>query len=241
MHKISGFDDPVATDYQLKLVLRGIKRDLGTAQSPVAAISPHQLLKIKAVLNLNDLSDLVFWCACLIAFYGLLRPGSVTVKGSTFDKDTDVRRIDLLPHEWGFLLCLSKTKTIQFREKAVEVVLPMTGNALCPASALHALLRRTGPIDTLGPLLIQEDGSPLSYKAFCAKLQLSLKLAGEENSQIRAHSFRRGGASWLAKLGFSIETIKSIGYWSSDAVLRYIESNFSTKLNVAKQFGSSLC
>lgn len=240
MHKMVGLADPVYNDYQLKHVLLGIKRELGTAQTPVGAITPQQLLKVKSTLNFANLSDLTFWCACLIAFYGLLRPGNITTNG-TFDADKDIRRIDLFPYSWGYLLCLRRTKTIQFREKRVEIILPRTGNELCPVTAQRDLLQLTGVTDPHGSLLILEGGSPLSYRYFCDKLRHSLALVGEDHLNIRAHSFRRGGASWLARLGVPTDMIKSIGYWASDAVFRYIDSDFSQKLAVAKKFGGSLC
>ena len=47
----------------------------------------------------------------------------------------------------------------------------------------------------------------------------SLKVGLEFRS---GHSLRIGGATWLARMGWSDAEIESLGNWSSDAVLRYI-------------------
>ena len=59
-------------------------------------------------------------------------------------------------------------------------------------------------------------------------------------ARLSGHSFRRGGATWLSRLGVPLDIIKQLGYWSSDAVARYIEPNFSQKVSVMQSFGKSL-
>lgn len=101
----------------------GIKRELGTAQFPVDLITPSHLLRMRSFLDFSSVEDLGFWCACLIAFYGLLRPGTIAITGP-FETSEHVRRVDLMPCSWGYLLCLRHTKTIQFRERELNVILP---------------------------------------------------------------------------------------------------------------------
>ena len=106
----------------------GALKELGTTQTPLDAITPHHLLQIKSVLAFTSVLDHSFWCACLVAFYGLLRPGNFTVQGE-FLPEKDLRRIDLLPTSWGYVLQLRCSKTIQFPEKVMEVILPRVHNA----------------------------------------------------------------------------------------------------------------
>ena len=195
MHKLCDLPDPIPQDYQLKYLLMGVKRELGTAQSPVDTATPSHLLRIRSLLDCSSIADLAFWCACLIAFYGLLRPGNVAITGR-FEPSKHVRRIDLMPCSWGYLLCLRHTKTIQFRERELHVILPHVNGVLCPATALQAYLHLTRGADLLGPLLLTGTASPLTYTIFRQKLHSILNQAGIDDSNIKGHSLRRGGATW---------------------------------------------
>lgn len=70
--------------------------------------------------------------------------------------------------------------------------------------------------------------------------RLAFKRAGVNHSLIKGHSFRRGGETWLSKMGVPMDMIKSIGWWASDAVYRYVDSNFDVKLLTMKRFGNSI-
>ena len=54
-------------------------------------------------------------------------------------------------------------------------------------------------------------------------LHLVLKLAGFRDELYTVHSLRIGWALDLLKLGLSIETIKKIGHWKSNAVFKYLK------------------
>ncbi|XP_069103891.1 uncharacterized protein [Argopecten irradians] len=241
IHKLSGYPDPIKEDYNIILELRGVKRALGTAQIPVDAITPQVLIKIYNTLDLSQTVALSFWCACLVAFYGLLRPGNVVVH-STFNSTRDLRRIDVSPCSWGYLLRFRWTKTIQYREKVMEVLLPRisTNHVLCPARAISQLLKSTPMADPLGPLFLSSPRQALTNQEFRSCLARALRLAGLDPSNIKGHSFRRGGASWLHKQGVPVDQIKTMGHWASDAVLRYLEPNFEKHLSTMVNFGQSL-
>lgn len=234
------FPDPVDGNNHLNNLLRGIKRELGAAQTPVDAITQSLLSRIQTTMNIKTMEDLSFWCACLIAFYRLLRPNNITSRDA-FDSTTDLCRTDLTYCAWGYLLTLRHTKTIQFREREVTVCLPKTytSNALCPA--VQAYLGVTVSADPLGPLSLMQNGRALTYNCFSQKSSTALSQTGVVNYNIRGHSLRRGGACWLSKLGVSLEDIKSVGYWSSSAVHRYIDPDFRRQLSIVQQFGKTLC
>jgi hypothetical protein len=102
------------------------------------------LLKFKSILDLDCHNNIVFWAACLTGFYGVLRPSNFLVKGS-FDPDFNLRRVDVMPCSLGMLVTLKVTKTLQFRSKPIEIVLPMLhGHPLCPNDALCRVLAKPG-------------------------------------------------------------------------------------------------
>ncbi|XP_065938726.1 uncharacterized protein [Magallana gigas] len=239
MHKLCNLPDLIPEDYQLKYLLMGIKLELGSAQFTVDSITPSHLLRMRSFIDFSSVEDLGFWCACLIAFYGLLRPGTIAITGP-FETSQHVRRVELMPCSWGYLLCLRHTKTIQFRERELNVILPQVTWEMCPASAVQAYLHLTRGADLFGPLLLTGKGAVFTYSIFRRKLHSILVQAGIDDSNIKGHSFRRGGATWLSRIGVPVDQIQSIGYWSSDAVLRYIDPHFSNLLDTMVLFGKSL-
>lgn len=100
IHKSAGFPDPLKGDYHLRQELMGVKRVLGVAQTPVDVITPQLVLAIRHSLIYHNIADMSFWCACLVAFFGLFRPGNVVVHGN-FDNERDLRRVDALSRTWG--------------------------------------------------------------------------------------------------------------------------------------------
>ena len=58
------------------------------------------------------------------------------------------------------------------------------------------------------------------------RLKALLNAIGLDPEKWSGHSFRRGGASLLFRLGVDPLTIQACGDWSSDTFLRYLEVNF---------------
>jgi hypothetical protein len=110
--------DPIANSWNIKHLLTGVKRELGTSQSCRAPVTQELLLKLKNVLDMSNHYNIVFWAACPTDFFGFLRPNNFLVKG-TFNPDINLRRIDVLPCSWGMLLRMKVTKTLQFRAKPI--------------------------------------------------------------------------------------------------------------------------
>ena len=55
------------------------------------------------------------------------------------------------------------------------------------------------------------------------------------------HSFRRGGASLLYRLGIDPLTIQACGDWSTDTFLRYLEVNFDRLWSAQNTMASFTC
>ena len=92
LHKSHDVPDPIASCWNIRHLLTGVKRELGTSQDCKAPITPELLLKFKSILDLDCHYNIVFWAACLTGFYGFLRPNNFLVKGS-FDPDFNLRRV----------------------------------------------------------------------------------------------------------------------------------------------------
>ena len=59
-----------------------------------------------------------------------------------------------------------------------------------------------------------------------------LKLAGYDPSLYSGHSFRRGGATMLYKLGASILQIQASGDWASQCFVRYLHVSAEDRQSV---------
>ena len=62
---------------------------------------------------------------------------------------------------------------------------------------------------------------PVTPYAMCSMLKSTLKSAGFDESLYDTHSFRTGQTVDLLKFGLSVETIKKIRHWKSNAVFSY--------------------
>lgn len=98
MHKLCDLLDPIPQDFQLKYLLMGVKRELGTAQAPVDTVTQIIYLGSVHYWSVLPLQTVLFG-----------------VPASSFDPSKHVRRIYFVLCSWGCLLCLQHKKTIQFR------------------------------------------------------------------------------------------------------------------------------
>ena len=175
---------------------------------------------------------------CLTGLYGFLRPNNFLVEGS-FDPDFNLRRVDVFPCSWGMLVTLKVTKTLQFRSKPIEIVLPMLhGHPLCPYDALSSVLAIPGA--SLDPLFRLSDHCCLSYAVFLKCFRSLLQRFGYNPQNYGGHSFRRDADTWAGSVGLSDYDIKMLGYWSNDCFLRYIDSDRDQRFKAMTSFCSLL-
>ena len=239
LHRANDYQDPTKDNWLVQHVLKGAKRELGAAQDAATPIEPTHLHTIRRALNLNSVGDLTFWVACLIAFFGFLRPGNFLSESSIFNPARDLSIDALSVVNEDFYLTLTWTKTIQFRERVLVIPLPhMHAHPLCPASALIRLLKmyarkNASPEEPLLQVDLEQN-MPLSYKTFIGRLRSIL------GGAFSGHSFRRGGATSAFRAGMPGELIQDIGFWKSDAYLRYLVTDNDQKLEAVRKLGLSL-
>jgi hypothetical protein len=92
---------------------------------------------------------------------------------------------------------------------------------------LSCLLISTIPCKCLrskspGPLFISHESSPVNRAQFTQILNQSLNLDGLPSSYYKSHSFRVGASSFAMELGKSDAQIRALGWWKSNAFLKYI-------------------
>ena len=80
LHVDQGFPDPLENCLRLQRVVRGIKRSQGALSSrPRLPVSSNILRVIHSALDLNSFDDVMFWAACILAYFVFLRSAEFTV------------------------------------------------------------------------------------------------------------------------------------------------------------------
>ena len=81
--------------------------------------------------------------------------------------------------------------------------------------------------------------SPLTHSQFVSAFKFLVSRAGLDWNQYSGHSFRRGGATFAFRIGVSAEVIKAQGDWKSEAYIRYIELDDSSRLALPQSMAAA--
>ena len=243
--------NPVLDNWVLGTVLKGIRRDKGSAVVAKQAMTPRLLLLLHSVCCLSDPTDATFWAACLTMFFGLLRKSNVfppSASGFAATKHL-ARAYFQLPlgkrKSSSVLLIAQWAKNNQFKERKHVAYLPfLPDHPLCPITAIvRAFLNTPVPSNYVGPAFLTPSPSgftPLLYSKFLNLLKAKLKLLDLDSSRFATHSFRRGGATWAFAQGIPGEIIMAMGDWHSAAYLSYVTISPSLKQATMMQCATSL-
>ena len=101
-----------------------------------------------------------------------------------------------------------------------------------PVSALQNLFNNS-PVSLDSPAFSythRGKTSCITYSVFTKRLKYLLSICGINPELYSGHSFRRGGASFLYKLGADPILIKLSGDWLSDAYLRYVSVDLDHRM-----------
>lgn len=246
IHVCCGFPNPLCENFELSIVLKGIKRVKGVAVCHKEPLCPESLMQIRKLLNLQLLMDAQFFAALLTCFFGLLRISNVTCQQRSGSSGTDssIKREDTTFSIQGTSLAVRRSKTIQCQERVHVVALPLyVGHPLCPTSAVLNFLKLSGPVPTGSPLFsVMSDQKcvALTASTFRRRLSKLLSQLGYPIDKFNTHSLRRGGATWLLTSGVPLATIKAIGDWSSDAVFAYLKPTLSQRFHILTELKPSL-
>jgi len=211
-------------------------------------ITPSLLLRLHATLNFTKSFDSSFWAICLVAFYGLFRKSHLLpMSAQKFDSSKQLTKSDFKFFPWGTLITIRWSKTIQFRERVVDIPLPcIPGSKLCPTTAVIHAFHFTNSTAANSQAFAWYDNSLspkthiFTYNLFISKLRDHLTSMGINPQSYAGHSFRRGGASFAYQSGVPLELIKALGDWRSDTILIYLTMPLSIRLRSANMLCKSI-
>ena len=227
LHKASNQTYP-EDDWQLESTLKALKRELSGAPLQTLPITPDILLKMYVFVDTSQPRDLANWSSFLTSFYCMLRKASAVPKSlEAFNSARELSRskIDVLAEDDVALVLMNYSKTSQFGNK--NVVIPLLRNptnALDPVYHLQELFTRFPLASSLPAFSYIEKGKVkcTTYDGFTKELKRLLNLAGLNADSYSGHSFRRGGATYLYRLGADPLLIQASGDWATDCYTRYV-------------------
>lgn len=235
-HKVNGYECEAKGSFSINMTLRGIRRLLGDIKVQAVPITVNDLQKMFCILNMEESEDIVFWLSCLIAFRGLVRRSNLFGDGMCF------KYCDVSLASWGLILVANKTKTIQYKERSIHVILStIKFSEFCArkyAVLLMALVLYPNPHVPFLAYMKNGVFIKCTFDWFGKKLDgicKSLNL-----SHFTLHSFRRGGATALSELGVSLSDIKAIGDWKSLSVLDYLDRSNESRFRLDQRVSSML-
>ena len=148
LHLEWGLPNPLANNYQLSCVLRGIRRHIGDRPHRKTPLTPQLLLQFISCLYLSGLADCALWAAMLLAFYRLLRIGSMLCGSLQCDHSRHVTLADVQLHCEGIAITVRVTKQYNLQSarlsspyrvsQVMSCVPPKPWLSICNGQPCHA-------------------------------------------------------------------------------------------------------
>ena len=164
-----------------------------------------------------------------LAYYGMMRVGELTEGEHTLKVgNISIGNKDKIL----VVLYSSKTHGKESSPQRIKIAsVPLLNNKkdlkfFCPFRTVIKFIeirRETYELDE-EQLFVFKDMSPVKHYHVRSLLRVLLDRIGLDGSLYDVHSFRIGRTSDLEKFGYSIDQIKSMGRWRSNAVYRYLKN-----------------
>ena len=168
--------------------------------------------------------EILYKVAFSLAYYGLMRISELCGIHALKAKDIyKARQGD----RYNIFLYTSKTHNTASPPQKIRI--GKEHRKFCPVKILNLYvgLRKKYKNDK-DPFLVFSDGStPLKEDNFRSILREMLTNLTLDGKMYNTHSFRIGRATDLLKRGLTVEKIKQIGRWKSNAVYQYFKMDFS--------------
>ena len=226
LHEFSGHLYP-GDSFEFKVLLRGLKRKLSKSPKQALPITPEMLILMYEHVDISKPAELAHWTSFLFALRLLYRKSSIAPDSlNKFDHNTGLSREKAVISNGVVLVYQNHSKTNQFMSTtSLTPLVPSVITALDPVYHYSKLVSENATERTCPAFSFYEAGllKFVTRRSFTEYLKYLLVRIGLDPAQWSGHSFRRGGASLLYRLGIDPLTIQASGDWSSDTFLRYLE------------------
>ena len=241
MHLLLGYPVAEINNFIVNLTITGIARQNPHCIKQALPITPDILLKMVKYLDFSLVSDRVYWCLFLFAFFLFARKSNLVPNIKKDIKEGKCLQRSNVHKKNGMLVVeIRWSKTIQFGERKLVVpLIPIPGSVLCPVMAYRNMCEKVRVIDTK-PLFSLSRNNYITYSKFQIKMRQLIEKIGLDPEVFSTHSFRRGGATFAFKSGVSSELIQLHGDWKSDAYKNYLTFDLEDKLQVAEKMKENI-
>ncbi|KAE8253803.1 hypothetical protein A4X03_0g5806 [Tilletia caries] len=217
-----------------KVEARTLRQSLRNASLPPLEdrrpIRMDDFASMRRHLNMQDNAHVAIYACALISLWSMARHGELTVEVVSRPHDSRPRRshIEFMRRTDGVatsaIVHLPADKT-HGRDGFNRIVSAQhTNPQVCPVAAIELHLARNPAPDDAGVFAYRDRSNvvrELRSKLFTSTI--NAWLAKDDREPIKGHAFRIGGATLLHGNGISIDDIKHLGGWASDAALLYIK------------------
>ena len=201
-------------------VMRGIARELGTAQQPKRALTYEQLTAMADVDFGSPMRNLRNRALLLFAFAVPLRRSELAA----------LRCSDLEDGAGGIDVRVRRSKTNQLGRRDIRGMPRLVDRSGCPCVAVRAWTTFAGlsadahlwPVILRGPSVARN--RRISGEAVARIVKHALSAIGVDSTHYSGHSLRRGSLTCAAKNGADMNAImRQAGHVDPKSTMRYIE------------------
>ena len=231
LHKFYGHECDFRSSFLIKLVMQGIKRQLGCTVVQKLPFSLAQLRQMFGVFDHGHVLSRILWAVMIFCFRTLLRKSNV-VPDASGKLHHVVRRSDVEFHTWGMMVHVNSTKTLQFKEYVLDIPVHRVSEKAFDVVSMIEDHFSECPAPPDSPLFLRRstDGlSPVLYGDLLLFIKKLSSRIGLDQTKYGSHSLRRSGSLFLHELKVPLTDIMSIGHWSSLSVLSYLVTPESRK------------
>lgn len=227
-------------DFQFILTMRGVRRILGDPTPYRPTLLFRDLILMFTFVDMDDVNQRSMWAAIVLCFRSLLRKCNVVPVDRNDPGVHVLRRSSVSFQEWGILVNVSSSKTVQYNQRVLEIPIAYANNHPLDAASLLALHYQDFPsVPQDAPLfwVYNRNGyCPLTYRSLLKFFKLLLVKSGLPSDEVGLHSLRRAGALFMYETGSTLDEVRQAGDWKSMAALVYLTKPFRSKLSSETRF-----
>ena len=171
----------------------------------------------------------------LLLYFGAFRQSEIAPKSlSKFNHRTNMCKKDIYIKNNCIYVKLRWGKNLQKYTDVKELCIPPAGEKLiCPVYNYQKVLDNSPRIKRRDPVFIFKDCKPISVNYLRKCWEASLQKLNLNKKYYSLHSIRKSAASSAYLMGCRNLDIKRYGGWSSDAYLKYIQTNANKNVSQA--------
>ena len=179
------------------------------------------LFELERLFNNQWYLEIMYKCILIIGYYGLFRVGELALGDHTIK----AKNVHLGQNKNKILITLYTSKTHGQESAPQEIkITGQTRRHFCPFRLTHKFMNPAGGFTSdQEQFLSSATVSPVQPAHVRDTLSQLLSTLNLNPLLYNTHSLRSGRSCDLIKFGYSIEQVKKLGRWKSNAVYKYLK------------------